>query len=257
MPCPGQPGGDALEVFNQPQPQHNGNGPQFAQLQGTGRLVCRDEGVERFRVNLRIHVRNQFQHDVIDARKSGGWAVQEARQLPAIAAGQVPSGQLNLLLDQVKIVQQPFGGGGDAPPWIDRHCGAIEGSEDVLVLGQPGQQTIGPAPGDHLMMSCQCFRMARQLFNTKQLRPQRRLVRAGARTRVSSPPILKQQWRILHVVRACNRDSSRQPPCRNSSALATATLMKITLSPARRYGVFPPSAMAQGPCRISSLSAAI
>jgi hypothetical protein len=34
LPGDGQPGGDALEIFNQPQAQHDGNGPQLAQFQG-------------------------------------------------------------------------------------------------------------------------------------------------------------------------------------------------------------------------------
>ena len=40
----GQPGGDALEVLDQPQPQHDGDGPELAQFQGAHRLVSGDEG---------------------------------------------------------------------------------------------------------------------------------------------------------------------------------------------------------------------
>ena len=119
LPGDGQPGGDALEVFNQPQPQHDGNGPQLAQFQGCHRLVGGDEGAERSRINLRIHVRDQFEHDVVNARQSGGRAVHEAGQLPAVAPGQMPPGHLDLLFDQVEVVEQPFGGGSDAPAWID------------------------------------------------------------------------------------------------------------------------------------------
>ena len=71
-PGKGQPGGDALEIFNQSQAQHDRNGPQLSQFQGMHRLVSGDEGVQRFRINLGIHMRDQFEHDVINARQSGG-----------------------------------------------------------------------------------------------------------------------------------------------------------------------------------------
>jgi hypothetical protein len=89
-------------------------------------LVSGDEGAQRVRVNLRIHVRDQFEHDVVNARKSGGRAVQEAGQFPAVAPGQMPPGHLNLLFDQVEVVEQPFGGGSDAPAWINGEGRAIE-----------------------------------------------------------------------------------------------------------------------------------
>ncbi len=71
-----QQGGDALEIFNQPQAQHDGNGPQLAQLQGIHRLVSGDEGAERTRINLRILMRDQFEHDIVNARQSGRRAIQ-------------------------------------------------------------------------------------------------------------------------------------------------------------------------------------
>ena len=131
-------------------------------------------------------MRDQFEHDVVNARKSGGRAVQEARKLPAVAPGQMPPGHLNLLFDQVEVVEKPFGGGSDAPAWIYGQGRAIEGSEYVLVLAQPGQQTVGTLPRDHLVIGCESFGMARQLFDTEQLGSQWRLARAWARTRMRS-----------------------------------------------------------------------
>ena len=73
---------------------------------------------ERSGIDLRIHMRDQFEHDVVNARQSGGRTVQEAGQLPAVAARQMPPGHLDLLFDQVEIVEQPFGGGSDAAAGI-------------------------------------------------------------------------------------------------------------------------------------------
>ncbi len=68
------------------------------------RLISGDEGAERFRINLRVHMRDQFQYDVIDARQPGAGTVQEAGQFPAVAARKMPFGHLYLLFDQVEIV---------------------------------------------------------------------------------------------------------------------------------------------------------
>ena len=44
VPGDGQAGGDALQILNQPQPQHDRNGPELAQFQSGHRLVSGDEG---------------------------------------------------------------------------------------------------------------------------------------------------------------------------------------------------------------------
>ena len=143
---------------------------------------------------------DQFEHNVVNARKSGRRAVQETRQLPAVAPGQMPPGQLNLLFDQVEVVQQPFGGGGDDAAWIHSQGRSIEGPEHVLVLAQPGQQPVGTPPRDHLVAGGESLGMARQLFDAEQLGPQRRFARAWARTLMRRPPVLNAQWQSLHVL---------------------------------------------------------
>jgi hypothetical protein len=66
------------------------------------------------------------------------------------------------------------------------------------------------------------FGMARQLFDTEQLGPQRQLARAWARTLISGLPALKAQWQSLHVLLTIESDSCNQPHRRNSSSLAIA-----------------------------------
>jgi len=100
-----QAGRDPAQILDQRQPQHDRHRPQLAQFQRGHRLVSRDEGAQRFGINLRIHVRNQLEHQFIDPRKSRRRTVHEPGQLPAIAPGQMPPGHLNLFLDQVKVVE--------------------------------------------------------------------------------------------------------------------------------------------------------
>ena len=185
LPREGEPGGDALEIFNQSQAQHDGDGPQFTQFQRARCLIGRDEGSQRLRIDLRIHVRDQFEHDVIDAGKSGGGAVEETRQFPAVAARQMPSGHLNLFLEQVEVVEQPFRSRGDVPGSVHGETGAVEVPQDVFVLTQPGEKSVFTLPRDHSMLGGEGFGMAGQLFDAEQLSPQRRLACVGTRTRVS------------------------------------------------------------------------
>ena len=56
----------------------------------------------------------------------------------------MPPGQLDLFLDQVEIIEQPFGRGGDAPGLVHRQGRAVEGPDNLLVFIQSGQQPVGP-----------------------------------------------------------------------------------------------------------------
>src|SRR5437764_14218876 len=93
----------------------------------------------------------------------------------------MPAGHLNLLLDQVKIIQQPFGGGSNEPCLVYRQSRAVKTSQDLLVFVQSSQQAVGTAPWHELVPRGQDQRMAAQLFHIEQLRPQRRLARARSR----------------------------------------------------------------------------
>ena len=127
LPGDGQPGGDPLEILNQPKPQHDGNGPQLAQLQRSDGLIGGDEGAERFGLDLRVRVRDQLEHEVVDARQSGRPAGHQAGQFPAVTPGQMSPGQLDLLFDEVEIVEEPFGGRRDVPARIDGQGRAVKG----------------------------------------------------------------------------------------------------------------------------------
>jgi hypothetical protein len=48
----------------------------------------------------------------------------------------MPAGQLDLLLDQVEVIQQPFGRWSDAPAWIYGEGRAIEAAKYLFVTTQ-------------------------------------------------------------------------------------------------------------------------
>src|ERR1039457_4464432 len=127
----------------------------------------------------------------------------------------MPPGEVDLLFDPIEIVEQPFGGRRDVPAPAHGEGRVIERPENVLVLAQPREQPVFSMPRDHLMTGGECLGVARKLFHAEQLRPQRRLARAGARTRLAGHPVLKAQWQSLHIIPTSVRDSRHSPARRN------------------------------------------
>jgi len=111
----------------------------------------------------------------------------------------MPPGHVNLLLDQIEIVEEPLGRGGDLPRLrlIDGDGGPVEGAETLFVFVQPGEEPGGAAANDGLVPRRQGEGVSRQLFDAKQLGPQRGLAHARARTSASADRVL-QAWQNLH-----------------------------------------------------------
>ena len=189
VPGDHQPRGDPAQVFDQGQPEHDRNGPQLAQFQGRYGLVSRDEGAQRFGINLRIHMRNQFEHQVIDARQPGGRTRHEAGQFPAVTPGQMPAGHLDLLFDQVEIVEQPFGRVGDAPGLVHGLSRAVVGSENLLIFTQPREQSVGAPLRDDRVVFGEGFGVVDQLLEAEHLRAQ--AARSSEKVRACTYPVTR------------------------------------------------------------------
>ena len=142
-PSGGDTNGNATQVLDQGQPQHDGDGPQLAQLERTDRLVGGDETAETFCVHPAVAVRNDFQRDVIHPRQSSRRAVHQSRQFPAVALGEVAPGSADLLLDQIEVVEQPFAGRRDLLVGFHR-CRepAADADQDRFIRRQTRQDLI-------------------------------------------------------------------------------------------------------------------
>ncbi len=143
-PVGGDPGSNAAEILDQGQAQHDRDGPQFAQLQGGHRLVGGYETAETFRIDPSIAVRDRLQRDVIHARKPGRWAVQQARQFPAVTLGQVSLGRANLFFDQIEVVEQPFPGRRNPAVRLDRRPSADCRLQSGRLRSPPAASEAGP-----------------------------------------------------------------------------------------------------------------
>ena len=97
----------AADVLEQSQPQHDRESPQLPQVQRIDGLVGGQERRRVVPVDAAVLVGDQVEGQVVDARETRRGAAGQSRQLPAVAAGQVPAGQGDLLLDEVEVVEQP------------------------------------------------------------------------------------------------------------------------------------------------------
>ena len=106
-------------------------------------LVGRHEAAEAGRVHAAVDVRDQLEHDVVTARVSRRWPVQQTGQLPAVCPGQVPAGRSNLFLDQIEIVEQPLAGRRDPSFCHDgRRDQLVRLHQDGLVFVEPRQEAV-------------------------------------------------------------------------------------------------------------------
>jgi len=111
--CRGNARGDAAQVLDQREPQHDRNRPQFAQQERLDRLIGSDKARQRAAADQAVAVRDELQRQVIHARQArrarAVRALRQARQLATVAARQMPPRGANFLFDQVEVVEQPLG----------------------------------------------------------------------------------------------------------------------------------------------------
>ena len=189
----GDAGGGAAQIFDQRKAQHDRDRPQFAELERSDFLVRDYEAVETFRVDPAVAVRNGLESDVVDAWESGGGAAREPRQFAAVAFWQMVPGRADLLFDQVKIVEQPFAGRGDAAVCLDRRAEQVAGvAQNHFVFSQPREQLIGRAPVAQAVHAGQIPAVLLHLVGAEQLRAQRRFVLGELACRVLAKQACRQ-----------------------------------------------------------------
>ncbi len=171
------PRGDAAQVLDQRQPQHDRDRPQLAQLERRHALVRADEAAQAAGVDAAVAVRDDFQRDVVHARQACRRPAFQSRQFAAVTPGQMPARQPDLFLDQVEIVQQPFAGRRH-PPLAPTGLGqAIAGvRKHRLVVGQPGQQQVGAGTCGDPVLAREGLAVALHLLGAEQFRAQRGLL---------------------------------------------------------------------------------
>ena len=100
------------QVLDQSQTQHNGDRPQLAEGERANSLIAAREAGDHVGVQMAVCVRDQLERNAVDARIACTVPVRHLGQLMVVAVREVLLDETQLLLHDVEIIEQPFGGGG-------------------------------------------------------------------------------------------------------------------------------------------------
>ena len=168
---------DAAQILDQGQTQHDRDRPQFAHLEWRDRLVGYDKAGKALGVDSAIAMGDHFESEVVDPWESGGGPLRQAGKFAAITLWQMPLGRANLLVDQIKIVEQPFRSRRNAAIGSNRRCQQVTyPHQRDLVLGQPIKQLVGCASRRKPVRQREVPTVLLHLVGAEQLRPQWRLI---------------------------------------------------------------------------------
>ena len=164
-------------VLDQRDAQGDRHRPYLADRQRLHGLIglhkAQDKGFRQQTVGVRDIGPSQTQHPRI-ARKG---AVDQFRQMSVIADRQIVFDLAQLLFDNVKVVQQPFGGGRDRLTGVQSLCTRpIGGKQGSGVVLDPADQTghSHRAPPRHSLSGGQGQGMMLQTLDPEKIGPDRR-----------------------------------------------------------------------------------
>ena len=132
------PFGDAPEVFDQHDPEGDGDRPEFADRQRLHFLIGAYEAAQHISVEMAIGVGDKSPGEAEHAGISCERAICQLRQLPIIAWRQSGADFADLPFDQIVIVDQPFGSRGNRAALIDCFGDRAVGVEqNGSIIGEP------------------------------------------------------------------------------------------------------------------------
>ena len=102
--------GETPQVFDQHDAQRDRDRPQLADGQRLNALIGVDEAAQRLWVEVAVRVRHERPGQAEHARVAGEGPAGQLGQAPVVAGGQIVAHLAHMLLDQVVVVEQPFGG---------------------------------------------------------------------------------------------------------------------------------------------------
>ncbi|OQA55075.1 MAG: hypothetical protein BWY42_01561 [Candidatus Omnitrophica bacterium ADurb.Bin277] len=107
------PGRNTPKIFNECEPQHDGDRPQLPHFQRTDRLIGIHKLHEPADIQTAVPVRYQLHGDLIHTRTTGKRPPGKVREFTDVTFGKVFSGKSYLFFNEIKIIQDPFPGRGN------------------------------------------------------------------------------------------------------------------------------------------------
>ena len=132
--------GQAAQVFDERQRQHARPRPELADGERRHALVGIEERLEAWQVDPAVAVADQLDRHRIDAGPPEVFPRGQRRQVPVVRPRQVPPHIHDLRREQMKIVEQPLGGGGDVPAGAHvRRQGVMSARQDPRIVVEAGK----------------------------------------------------------------------------------------------------------------------
>ena len=138
----------AAQVLDQRELEHARPRPQLADGQRRDALVAVEELRELLAIEAAVAVAHQLHGDRINARLAAMLARREGGQRARVGPRQVAADAADLRGDEVEVVEQPVGGGGDEDAAADVvRQRAIGAAEDAHVVFEPRVGVARPMAG--------------------------------------------------------------------------------------------------------------
>ena len=169
------PGHDPLrrpaEICHQDDAQGDGDRPELADQERLNPLIGGDETAEHLLVETAVRMGDEGPGQAEDARISGQRPLRELGQLAIEARGKIAPDLADLVLDDVEIVDQPFGRRRDRIVVAGRRDdGAIGGQQNPAVVAQPrGQGPAGNGPRRDALGGGEAFGMLLETLDAEEL----------------------------------------------------------------------------------------
>ncbi len=143
--------GEAAQVLDEGQAKGDGHRPQLAHQERLHALEGQDEALEDGRIEAAIGMGHQHGGEADHTRRALERALAEPGQLAVEPGRQVGTNLVQDVFDDVKVVDQPFRGGGGGALLLD-HGGerAITPEQDPAIVPDAAEQEwVGDLAGSH------------------------------------------------------------------------------------------------------------
>ena len=174
--------GHPAQVLQQHHPQRRGQGPQLGQPQFADFLVSIEERGKGLRVQHAVGVGHIGPCDAVDARQARQRSAGQLGQLGVVAARHAFPDLLELSLDQVEVVEQPFSGWRDVMAEAGAQRNLVIGpAQGMKVFLDPREKRSFPPDAAFVqhLGPCQTAAVVFEPVNAEQFGADRRLGLAG------------------------------------------------------------------------------
>ena len=179
----GDPFGEPAQVLDQDDPQRGRQRPEFAEGEIALLLIGHENGGEQVGIERAVVVGDERPGHAVNARQTRQMGIDQHRQVTKVAAGEPVVDLLQLRVQQMKVVQQPFACRRDAISGSRRARQIAVGlAQNLHVLMQTWKERgVGAGADARVVRLCQAGGVLPEALKAEDLGTDRRLQQAPRR----------------------------------------------------------------------------